>query len=217
MNQHRARLFDAWAEIYDQFMQDDGRFPFDGYDRVLDAVAQAAGAREGMSVLDLGIGTGNLAARFSAPGLDLWGVDFSSKMLEKAKEKLPQARLVQADLLAVWPSELDRRFDRIVSAYALHHFDLATKVTLLQRLAARHLEAGGRIVVGDIAYPTFAARDQARDRLGTMWDEDEFYWAADETAAACEPAGLKVTTYEQISSCGGVFVVEAASDSDQAG
>ena len=211
MNQHRARLFDAWAEIYDQFMQDDGSFPFDGYERVLDAVAQAAGAREGMSVLDLGIGTGNLASRFSALDCDLWGVDFSAKMLAKAGEKLPQVRLVQVDLLADWPPELDRRFDRIVSAYVMHHFDLATKAGLLQRLAARHLEAGGRIVVGDIAYPTSEARDQAHIKWAHSWDEDEYYWAADETADACQRAGLQVR-YEQISSCGGVFVVEDVSD-----
>ena len=40
-----------------------------------------------------------------------------------------------------------------------------------------------------------------------LWDEEEYYWAADEAADACESAGLQVT-YKQVSSCGGVFVME---------
>ena len=161
-HQHRVRLFDDWAERYDQSIQDDVSFPFDGYEQVLDEITRAAGARCGMKVLDLGVGTGNLAARFAALGRDIWGIDFSAEMLAKAIEKLPQAVLVQADLLRDWPTELDHRFDRIVSAYVLHEFDLATKVKLLQGLTERHLAAKGRIVVGDIAFATFGARDQAR-------------------------------------------------------
>jgi hypothetical protein len=38
------------------------------------------------------------------------------------------------------------------------------------------------------------------------WDEDEHYWAADETISACEQAGLRAT-YQQVSSCGGVFAI----------
>ena len=125
----------------------------------------------------------------------------------KAVEKLPQAALVQADLLSDWPTELDHRFDRIVSSYVLHEFDLSTKMKLLQKLTGRHLAAKGRIVVGDIAFPTSAARDQARRKWADLWDEEEYYWAADEVADICESAGLQVT-YKQISSCGGVFIVE---------
>jgi putative AdoMet-dependent methyltransferase len=80
-------------------------------------------------------------------------------------------------------------------------------VQLLRRLAEGHLAAEGRIVVGDIAFPTVAAREQAHARWADGWDEDEYYWAADEAAEACGRAGLSVT-YRQISSCGGIFVIE---------
>ncbi|HED04362.1 MAG TPA: class I SAM-dependent methyltransferase [Candidatus Fraserbacteria bacterium] len=149
-------------------MQDDVSFPFDGYEQVLDEITRAAGARCGMKILDLGVGTGNLAARFAALGCDIWGIDFSAEMLVKAIEKLPQAVLVQADLLSDWPTELDHRFDRIVVAYVLHEFDLSTKVKLLQGLTERHLAAQGRIVVGDIAFPTSGARDQARRKCADL-------------------------------------------------
>ena len=83
----------------------------------------------------------------------------------------------------------------------------STKVILLQRLAAHNLFTGGRIVVGDIAFPTALAREQAHAQWTGRWDEDDHYWAADETIRACEEAGLR-TVYTQVSSCGGVFVIE---------
>jgi putative AdoMet-dependent methyltransferase len=208
MNQrHRIQLFDDWAEHYDQSVQGDGDFPFDGYEQVLDEVTKVTHAQSGMKVLDLGIGTGNLAARFADLGCDIWGIDFSAEMLAKALEKLPQAVLIQAGLLDVWLAELDHRFDRIVSGYVLHEFDLPTKVGLLQQLAQCHLAANGQIVIGDIAFPTTQARERAHQRWIDLWDEEEYYWAADETIRACKSVGLQVT-YKQISSCGSVFAIE---------
>ena len=201
-----ARQIEVLREAYGRIKTEIARI-FIGQEQVLDEIARAAGAQSGMKVLDLGIGTGNLAARFAARDCALWGIDFSAEMLAKAKEKLPQAVLVQSDLLGAWPAALDQRFDRIVSAYVLHEFDLSTRMVLLQRLAVRHLEATGRIVVGDIAFPSIGARDQAREKWADVWDDEEFYWAADEAAEASERAGLQVT-YKQISSCGGVFVFE---------
>ena len=125
--QHRIALFDGWPEQYDQFTQEDGAFPFDGYENVLDEIARVARAQSGMKNLDLGIGTWNLAAWFVGPGCAIWGIDFSAKMLAKARERPPQAILVQAGLLNAWPVELDHRFDRIVSAYVLHELDLPIK------------------------------------------------------------------------------------------
>ena len=80
---------------------------------------------------------------------------------------------------------------------------------LLLGLTGRHLAARGRIVVGDIAFPTIGTRDEARRRWADLWDQEEYYWAADEAAEACERAELQVT-YKQMSSCGGVFTFEPA-------
>jgi len=87
--QDSVHLFDDWAQHYDRSIQADGGFPFDGYEQVLDEVVRTACAQPGMTVLDLGIGTGNLAARFVRLGCDVWGIDFSAEMLAKALEKLP--------------------------------------------------------------------------------------------------------------------------------
>jgi predicted TPR repeat methyltransferase len=188
-------------------MRGDGGFPFDGYGHVLDRVRRVADAQPCMDLLDLGIGTGNLAVRFRDVGCGMWGIDFSAGMLANAAETLPKAVLMQANLLDAWPAEFDRRFDRIVSGYVLHEFDLSTKVELLQRLARHHLVADGQIVIGDIAFPTIEARERAHQRWTDLWDEEEHYWAADETIRVCGDVGLQIT-YEQVSSCGGVFAFE---------
>ncbi|HNT73549.1 MAG TPA: class I SAM-dependent methyltransferase [Anaerolineae bacterium] len=203
----RIQLFDAWAQRYDVSLAcTDGDFPFDGYERILDEVVTLADVRPGMRILDLGIGTGNLAQRFVQQDCEVWGVDFSAEMLAKTRVKLPQIRLVQADLLADWPADLQPPFDRIISAYVLHEFTLAGKIAVLRR-AAQHLAPGGIILIADIAFPSVAIREAAMQQVyGDSWDEDEWYWAADEAIAACEAAGLHAT-YRQMSRCGGIFRV----------
>ena len=199
----RKQLFDRWAEYYDSTIAPD-RYPFDGYDQVLDAAFRLAEVSPSMQVLDLGTGTGNLALRFVQAGCAVWGVDFSAEMLAKAQAKLPRSVLVRADLSGDWPTELQRRFDRVVSAYVFHEFDLETKVKLLHRTAAQNLAVGGRIVVADIAFARVEDRTKASQEWSDCWDSGEFYWAADEACVACARVGLQVT-YEQVSSCGGVF------------
>lgn len=203
-------LFDAWAARYDACVrQDDGLHR--GYEDVLEQVVLAAGAGAAMRVLDLGIGTGNLAGRFLTLGCEVWGTDFSPAMLARARAKVPRARLISMDLLAEqWPEELaGERFDRIVSSYVFHEFDLATKIRLMARLARDHLAPGGRIVIGDVAFPNRQALEEAG---ANHWDEDEHYWEADEAIAACKAAGL-AATYTQVSPCAGVFVVRVTGES----
>ena len=208
MNDHkRVKLFDAWAKSYDYSVQSAKEFPFDGYERILDRIAELAEPRPDMKVIDLGIGTGNLAERFVAHRVSIWGLDFSDEMLAKARRKLPLAHLAQANLLGEWPEEFRQKYDRIISAYVFHEFDLATKMNLLQRLAESYLTDSGYFVIGDIAFPTDEMLEKAKKYIGDRWDEDEYYWVADETMHVCEDKGFHAE-YEQVSSCGGIFIIK---------
>jgi putative AdoMet-dependent methyltransferase len=201
------RLFDRWAARYDESVRSSVEFPFAGYEVTLDRVTVAASSERGHRVLDVGIGTGNLAKRFMDLGCEAWGIDVSAEMLAIARAKLPMAHLSHSDITADWPSDFPERFDRIVSAYVFHHFDLDAKVELLARLVRSHCSPGGLIVVGDIAFRTASELSRAQRTWGRLMDPDEDYWVADEAVAACELAGLGAR-YEQVSVFAGVFVVQ---------
>jgi putative AdoMet-dependent methyltransferase len=197
-----AEAFDAWAETYEQDTQSDV-FPFTGYRSVLDAVVALSGAQPGDSLLDLGAGTGNLSWRFASLGCELWLTDFSKEMLNQARLRLPGARFFTFDLRAKWPADLNRRFDRIVSAYVFHHFELPEKVRLAQMLVEERLEPDGIMVIADISFLNHAACHQVRAISGDAW-EDEPYWIATETLPLLQQVGIPAD-YHQVSNCAGIY------------
>lgn len=210
MNQNdRSDLFNTWAKNYDRSITSDkDDFPFVGYDRILERVVSLADVKPNMRILDIGIGTGNLAARFINKDCHVSGLDFSAEMLAQTHAKFTQITLVQANLLEDWTKEIQPPFDRVVSTYVFHEFELKTKIRLLWQIFSQCLSRNSFILVADIAFPSVEIRTAASQHW--KWDEDEYYWAADEAIFACEQVGLKVT-YEQISSCGGVFTFTRAS------
>lgn len=199
--------FDAWAETYDQSVLNTAQFPFVGYPRLLETIVDSAAARAGMRVLDLGTGTGLLAAPFAELGCELWATDYSPKMLEKARLRLNRAQLVQADLREGWPEEIFGRFDCIVSGYVFHHFETPQKIAIILDLVHERLLPGGKLIIGDIAFANAATLAQTRQDLGDDW-EDEEYWIVDQELPALRKAGL-CADFIPISYCAGVFVIQA--------
>lgn len=195
--------FDPWAETYDQDVVSETGFPFDRYSILLKTIEQQADLPDGSSVLDLGAGTGNLALRFARRGCQVWCLDFSAKMLEVARLKLPQAQFAEVDLRAEWPPAFRRKYDGIVSAYTFHHFPLAEKIELVRRLLTDHISGNGRLVVGDLAFHDAADEDALRTAMGERW-EQEYFWLADEAISAAAANGV-TASFEKISSCAGVF------------
>jgi putative AdoMet-dependent methyltransferase len=202
----RRQLFDRWAGSYDANVAASKAFPFAGYDGVLDRIVERASPRPGMTVLDLGTGTGALAARFVAAGCEVIGLDFSLAMLDSARAKVPGATFVQASLTDERLPDLGRTFDLVVSAYTFHELSPAQRCALIGRLFATQLGRHGALLIGDISFPAAAERERVRRDVGPGWDEREFYLVADEERDALERLGLRVE-YEPISFCGGVFAL----------
>lgn len=202
----RLSLFDRWAAKYDQAVRGAAGFPFAGYDRVLGAVFRAARVQQGMRVLDVGVGTGNLARLFLDAGCQVWGVDVSTKVLAQARQRLPGVRLVRADLTRRLPEEVRVGFDRIVSTYFFHEFPMTEKVALITRLTDHALNPGGFLVVGDVGFPDRKAFELAREHWAREWDEEAFYWVGDEAVRALEQAGFDAV-YTQVTVSAGVLVI----------
>ena len=202
-----ASDFDDWADSYDDSVQSDD-FPFTGYRQVLQTIFNMAGLPSGADVLDLGTGTGSLAALFIDAGCRVWGTDFSEEMLVRARAKLPTAVFGRADLREALPAGFPQRFDAIVSAYTFHHFPLQQKVNLVHRFLVEHAQPGASLLIGDIAFPDSATQDVLIRALGDAW-EQEYYWLADETAAAFAAAGM-LAEFTLISHCAGIFQIRFA-------
>ncbi len=198
--------FDPWAETYDKDVATWTQFPFDGYEMVLDTVLRRAEVQPGMSVLDIGTGTANLAMRFAELGCELWCTDFSKPMLAKARGKLPDAHFITHDFRGDWPAELEgQRFDRIVSTYVFHHVELDQKVCICQELVIQRLNPNGKLVIADLSFPTYSYKEEFKTQVDD-WDEEP-YWYMDESIPALEKAGLKVE-YIQVSACAGVYTIQ---------
>lgn len=203
----REALFNNWSQSYQEDVSD-GKFPFIGYEQTLDRLIQAAELQQTHKVLDLGIGTGALGVRLPIPPGQLWGVDFSIAMLEKAAEVLPEAHLLQLDLLLVeWPDGIHQPFDRIISGYTFHEFTDKQKLVILKRLVAEHLAEDGVVFIADISFPTQAAFQTGFQRFANQWDVTEFYWCAETMIPQMEALDL-IVHYTQTSDCAGIYKIQ---------
>lgn len=211
----RQGLFDDWASTYDDSLREEDGFPFEGYQQCLNLLLELAGREPGKSVLDLGTGTGAIAGMFDAVGHEVTGVDFSEKMLEVARRRVPGGTYLRHDVLGDWPLELTgREFDLVVSSYLLHEFPDETKLGLLAHLRENALAQCGRILVADIAFPDAPARDRAHREWEDRWDDHEYYWTWDQLAPKLASAGFEVA-WHQVSFCSGVIeLVDKSSVSD---
>jgi len=122
-----------------------------GYEELQDAVAVATEAVEAQRVLELGVGTGETAARVwpKHPDAEWVGIDSSEAMIARAREQLPQADLRLQRLEDTLPAG---PFDLVVSVLAVHHLDGPGKRDLFHRVA-QALRPGGLFVLGDVVVP----------------------------------------------------------------
>jgi len=130
--------YDRWAEVYDHELN-----PLIALEEPV--VRQALGDVSGLSVLDLGCGTGRHALWLAAAGARVSAVDFSEGMLTEARRK-PGASAVSFlvhDLHQPLPFEA-AAFDRIVSGLVLEHL---SDLGAVFGEARRVLKPGGRAVV----------------------------------------------------------------------
>lgn len=181
-----AAGFDAWQAQYEADVaacEEAGDYPFAGYTELHDQIFDIVHAREGVTALDLGCGTGKLTARLLEAGHPVTGVDFSENMLAAARKNAPGAAFVQAELKEVPEKLTGQTFDCILAAYALHHLPDGDKYALLTALKTL-LNPEGVIILGDVSFPDREGLEAVREAYEEEWDESEFYLVREELEAA---------------------------------
>jgi ubiquinone/menaquinone biosynthesis C-methylase UbiE len=146
-------FFDAWAKVYDLPLVQRAVYR-PAHDAVVGALRKVTPGR----VLDVGCGTGQLAARLrrEIPGTQVVGCDFSRGMLGEARARDGRLAWVQGDAGRL-PFR-DGTFDAVVSTEAFHWFPdperalaefrrvLGPRGRVLLALVSPRFEITGRVV-----------------------------------------------------------------------
>lgn len=195
--------FDLWADGYDETVDlsdEEQTYPFAGYKDVLARIYQTVTLKKNAKILDIGFGTGTLTAKLYEQGCEVWGQDFSRRMIESASAKMPDAHLFQGDFSqGLAEPLLQNTYDFIIATYSLHHLTDDSKITLIQSLLGL-LKKNGALLVGDVAFANRQELEQCRKAVGEAWDDEEIYFVFDELKAV-----FPTIEFEQISRCAGVL------------
>jgi demethylmenaquinone methyltransferase/2-methoxy-6-polyprenyl-1,4-benzoquinol methylase len=137
-------MFDRIAPVYDVM----NRVMTCGLDMRWRKLAARAAVRPGDRVLDAACGTGDLAiADQKAGAARVTGLDFSEKMLERARRKAP-LEWVQGDMLAL--PFADETFDAATVGFGVRN---VADLELALRELRRVLQPGGRLAILEITQP----------------------------------------------------------------
>ena len=137
-------MFDRIAPVYDAM----NRAMTAGLDRRWRRETARAAVSPGDRVLDTCCGTGDLAIACLAEGGEVTGLDFSERMLERARAKSDQVEWMQGDALAL-PFE-DGSFDAATVGFGVRNLeDLDRGLAELRRV----LRPGGRLAILEITQP----------------------------------------------------------------
>lgn len=198
--------FDLWADDYDKSVglsDEDGTYPFAGYKTILNAIYNRVLNASSKTVLDIGFGTGTLTSKLYEHGCEIYGQDFSDRMIELAQVKMPNAKLFQGDFSNGLVEPLtQQKYDAIIATYSLHHLTDLQKVTFLKSLLML-LSENGCIYIGDVAFENRVALQKCMVETGDEWDDDEIYFVYDELRVH-----FPRMQFEQMSNCAGLISLQ---------
>lgn len=131
----------GYDQVADRYVEWIAEIQGDPRSRFLDDLM--ARLPERPAVLDLGCGAGVPSTALLAERCAVVGVDLSARQLELARERVPGARFVQADMTTVeFPAE---SFDAITAFYSIAHLPREQHAGMFRRIAA-WLRPGGHLL-----------------------------------------------------------------------
>lgn len=172
--------YDARAPEYDDWYEGLGRF--DGLDRPhwddeVRRLERILGELPPARTLDVACGTGYLTLWL--PG-DIVGIDQSERMLAIARARMPNARFVRGDALAL-PFD-DGSFERVFTGHFYGHLEKGEREVFL----AEARRVAPELVVVDAAHRPDRLPEEWQERVlneGSRWTVYKRYFEPDELAA----------------------------------
>ena len=182
--------YDARAPEYDEWYEGRGRFAKrhrPAWRELLGKLAATLGTLPPARTLDVACGTG-YATRW-LPG-DITGLDQSERMLEIARRRLPDARFVRGDALAL--PFADDSFERVATMSFYGHLERAERT----RFLAEARRVAPELVVVDAALRDDVEAEEWQERVlndGSSWTVYKRYFTA---AGLAEELGGGDVVYE---------------------
>lgn len=148
---------------------------------------------KGASVLDVGCAGGVKAQYLVEHGLNLTGIDFSEKMIEIAKERVPEATFFVHDMKEI--DTLEEMYDGIYLSAVVFHVPKNELVALLRKIAKR-LKNGGYIYIAVKEKRENEQEEEVKveNELGYTYERFFAYFTTEEIARYLMLAGLHLTT-----------------------
>ncbi len=174
IEQSQMNIFDNYAEFYDLIYHDKD---YQGESNYINSLIKEY-LPKAKTIFEMGCGTGIHALLMAEKGYEVYGVDISEKMVEKANlrlEKTPNLKgkvaFAYGDLRTV---SLNKKFDVAISLY--HVFSYQTKnqdlITALET-ADKHLNVGG-LLIFDCWYGPAVLTNLPQVRVRRVESDDYF-------------------------------------------
>src|SRR5687767_2516344 len=148
----------------------------------------------GAKVLDLGCGTGEPVAKHIVErGFTVTGVDESEHMLKFARQTVPEAELIHADMVTV---ELTDTFDAAVAWDSMFHVERKHHAAIYRKLA-NALRPGARLLVS-VGGSAPAKDDSVEGFTSEMYGQTFYYsgFAPEVTRQLIEASGFEIKLWQ---------------------
>ena len=192
--------FDKRAEGWDK-----GDVRVNGALTIANAIEEKIALNESMKIMDFGVGTGLLGFLIAKRVKKVYGVDTSTNMLAKLKEKNSPELNIETYCQDITKEPIDKKFDGIVSSMTLHHVE---NLKDFFETIYKNLNADGFIAIADLESEdgTFHS-----DNAGVF----HFGFEEKELCKIVESTGFKEVNFENINTINkphrdfGVFLLTA--------
>ncbi|MEI6462426.1 MAG: class I SAM-dependent methyltransferase [bacterium] len=146
--------------------------------------------KKNASILDLGCGPAQDDYLFIESGFKITGVDFSERMIEEAKKRVPDGTFICSDLVELQFET--NSFDAIWSVGSLHFIDQSDLEVLMKKTFS-WLKPGGKAFISTKSGKGSGFEKQIQVGVGIQNDKYWVYWEKDKLIKLLEEIGFNVT------------------------